>query len=1136
MVPIYLIMQQYGDQQILYSPSDLVAFLGCRHATFLSVKALDGGMQKSAPGELEKLLQKKGLAHEAAYLERLKKEGKTVVEIPAGGDYPSRAAATLAAMRDGADVIYQAVFFAAPQEVIGICAVADFLIKRGVPSALGEFSYEVLDTKLARTAHPKHIMQLCAYSDRLEKLQGLRPVNMYLLLGDNRKQAFRAADFFYYYTCARQRFEGYLRNLPAASSADPCNHCGYCQWRDDCNAHWLETDHLSRVANIRRTQMVKLRQAGIGTVADLARAATVPSRDINEAVYRRLHSQAALQHHKAVTGKNKYDLIPSCDGGGFARMPRPAEGDVFFDLEGDPLYPDGLEYLFGVHYIRDGKEIFKPFWAHNHRQEKKAFKRLMKFLAAHLAAHPHAYIYHYAPYETTALKRLACYYAACEEQLDNLLREQKFIDLYRVVRESIRTSEPGYSLKNLETFYMEERADEVATAADSIIIYNQWRESGEKKLLQDIADYNETDCISTRRLRDWLLRLRPEECPWFNGVREAAEEEKSPRKDWETRYEIYQARLGMNDDNPPVLNKRLFHLLEFHNREAKTQWWSLFERQGKQVDELIDDAECLGGLRRVEDPVFDGLSLSYCYHFPPQEYKLKAGQRPVDVATLYKVGTILEIDEESRTVSIQGRAFRGELPETLSIGPSGPIDSDVIRAAIYRTADYVLDKPARPRAAVELLSRRIPRIRGKRRGEEIITSDELHSEAMEVIAALNNSYLFIQGPPGSGKTYTGSHLIVDLLRRGKKIGVTSNSHKAIHNLLAMVERVATEKGVEFTGIKKATQGNEESVFKGDFICSVTGVRDMDLAADLFAGTAWTFANLYFEGVLDYLFIDEAGQVSTANVVAMATAAKNIILLGDQMQLGQPIQGVHPGESGLSVLEFLLEEQATVARDRGIFLGKTRRMRPSVCRFISEAFYDGRLTAHESVEARRLSLRDISLPDEGVVMIPAHHEGCSQKSEEEGKIIKGYYEALLHQSFSEEGTVRGITEEDILIVTPYNVQVNYLRSLLPDARIGTVDKFQGQEAPIVLISMVTSSAEDLPRHVEFLYSRNRLNVAVSRAQCLAVIVVNPRLMEISCKTVEQMRLVNTLCRLNEYVWGGGVAGMDIFCGKKNTFEK
>ncbi|WP_370931112.1 DEAD/DEAH box helicase [Bartonella sp. DGB1] len=358
---------------------------------------------------------------------------------------------------------------------------------------------------------------------------------------------------------------------------------------------------------------------------------------------------------------------------------------------------------------------------------------------------------------------------------------------------------------------------------------------------------------------------------------------------------------------------------------------------------------------------------------------------------------------------------------------------------------------------------------------------------------------------------------MNLSNKEKKIGVTSNSHKAIHNLLQKVEEVAVEKDVKFRGIKKANKENKDTFFDTQFISSKTTTKNMDLNADLFAGTAWTFANPHFAGKLDYLFIDEAGQVSIANVIAMSIATKNIILVGDQMQLSQPIQGIHPDTAGLSVLEFLLEDNSTVPANRGIFLKQTYRMHPSICQFISNAFYDGRLTAHEITTKRSLNLQNIYLPNEGIVMIPIEHKNCSQKSVEEGEIIKKKYLSLLGQEFTNnDNSTRKITIDDILVLSPYNIQVNYLRSILPDnAKVGTVDKFQGQEAPIVLISMVTSSVEDLPHNIQFLYSKNRLNVAISRAQCLAVVVANPRLLEIPCNTVAQMKLVNTFCWLNEY---------------------
>ncbi len=1109
-------MHKYGNDEILYSPSDLVTFLGCHHANFLAMKSLTENLDKTEASATVQLLQKKGLEHEAAYLQHLKDEGKRVVEISKTHNLANRANLTIDAIKSGADVIFQAVFLAPPWR-----GDADFLVKCATPSNLGDFSYEVLDTKLGRTAEPKHIMQLCVYSELLTALQGLRPANMHLFLGDQKKYSFRVADFFYYYSRTKKRFEDYVKSPPSNSYPEPCKHCTFCQWRENCEAQWIKDDHLSLVANIQRSQMVKLHKAGIQTVARLATTehdAKIP--DLNPDVFLRLHSQAVLQHHKATTGENKCEVIPSSPGKGFARIPMVDKGDLFFDMEGDPLYPNGLEYLFGVYYFNGNEKIFKPFWAHDEKQEKETFKEFMGFLTDHLTKHPRSHIYHYNHYETTALKRLACRYAVCEEQLDNLLRGQQFIDLYQVVRESIRTSEPGYSIKNLETFYMEKRDNTVATATDSIVVYNEWQETGNDNLLQEIANYNKIDCISTELLRDWLLELKPDDILWFKDSPEYPEQKERPRKDWEIQYDDYQNRLSVTGEAPPAINERLSHLLEFHNREAKSQWWSSFDRQKKLEDELIDDAECLGGLQQVGSLMPEKQSFIYTYSFPQQEYKLRVGSRPVNVTDMKSVGVILEVDEDTCTIKIKRGNKNDPLPKRLSIGPSGPIDSKVIRSAIYSYADHLLAAPDETHAATELLEQNLPRIQGKPSGEYVITSDDLHADALKAIAAMDNSYLSIQGPPGAGKTYTSSHIIVDLIKLGKKVGVTSNSHKAIDNLLEKIEAVAVEKDVRFSGVKKATIGNDETVFTGRFIFSKTKTENMNIRANLFAGTAWTFANTHFKGQLDYLFIDEAGQVAIANVVAMTTAAKNIILVGDQMQLGQPIQGIHPGESGLSVLEFLLGDFSTVPADRGIFLPQTHRMRRSICEFVSDAFYDGRLTAHESTAERSLNLQGAELPNEGIVFLSTEHEGCSQKSVEEGEIIKAKYQALLGQKFTDsDGSNRLITEDDILVVAPYNVQVNYLASILPDnARVGTVDRFQGQEAPIVLISMVTSDAEDLPRNIEFLYSRNRLNVAISRAQCLAVVVASAKLLEIPCGTVEQMRLVNTFCWLNEYAAG------------------
>jgi superfamily I DNA and/or RNA helicase len=360
---------------------------------------------------------------------------------------------------------------------------------------------------------------------------------------------------------------------------------------------------------------------------------------------------------------------------------------------------------------------------------------------------------------------------------------------------------------------------------------------------------------------------------------------------------------------------------------------------------------------------------------------------------------------------------------------------------------------------------------------------------------------------------------VALLKDGKRVGVASHSHKAINNLLKDVEAVARAESVRFSGIKRSS--HEEQFFGGTMIADVL---DNDATTQgghqLIAGTAWLFARPDLDQALDYLFIDEAGQVSLANVLAMGVSAKNIVLVGDQMQLSQPIQGAHPGGSGVSGLDHLLGSLATVPSDRGVFLANTFRMHPDICRFISDAVYDGRLESDASAKQQRIETGasdDAALAPTGIRFVPVEHAGFAQRCPPEAERLKQAFTALLGKTWIDQrGAKQVIGLDDILVVSPYNMQVNHLRDILPTgARVGTVDKFQGQEAAAVLISMTTSSGDELPRNIEFLYSRNRLNVAISRARCLSVLFASPRLLEIPCNTIEQMQLVNTLCWAKHY---------------------
>lgn len=1113
---------QRRNGSTLYSASDLVNFMGCTHATMLDPKHLVAPVALPPDGDQAKLLQERGLEHERAYLERLREQGLTIIEIDGDGSIEEKSERTRAALRSGADVIYQGAFLEGPWQ-----GYSDFLLKVDRPSALGDHSYEVADTKLARTAKPKHILQMCIYSDILAREQGVAPETMHVVLGDGSITSVRVDAVIHYFRFARERFLAFGATPPEQSSGNPCGHCAFCRWAEACDAEWEAGDDLSIVAGLSRAQAEALRAAGVPDLValpELARDRRVEG--VRPDTLWKLREQARLQAHQRRTGERTVELLAAEPRRGLARLPRPDVGDMFFDMEGDPLFDGGLEYLFGVVTVDDGEERFHAFWAHDREEEKAAFQSAVDFMTDRLRQHPGAHIYHYATYEESALKRLAMLHGTREAEIDDLLRQHRLVDLYRVVREAIRTSEPAYSIKNMEKFYLQGgRKGEVTTAGDSIVIYERWRRLGDDQLLEEIGEYNRIDCSSTLGCRDWLVDMRAPGALWREwepeeDARGAAEE----RTEAEELGAAMAAALLVGEDGGEEWRQLVVDLLEFHRRESKPAWWAVFSRQDLPYDELLEDAECLAGLEAHPDipPRADKRSTIHAFRFPAQDFKLKVGDTPKRAGTLEPAGEVVAIDEDALTIELKLGPTRSRIEDGTCLIPSGPVGDKVLRAAVYRFAEAVRDgDAARYSAIVSILRRDLPDIAGHEHGAPVVPDGaEPLPATIGALLALDGSHLLIQGPPGAGKTYTSSQAIVALLAEGKRVAVASNGHKAINQLLREVEALATANGLRCSGIKKSSR-EEQMLGTRGWIQETLDNKAVTGAHQLVAGTAWLFAREEHDGAFDYLFIDEAGQVGLANVVAMGVAARNIVLVGDQMQLSQPIQGTHPRGSGLSALQHLLEDHATVPPERGVFLAETRRMHPDLCGFVSAAVYEWRLRSAPGTEGQSL-LADVAADPEaiapaGLRFVCVDSLGCTQRSLPEADRLAVTYNALLGQRWRDgRGREQAIGLDDILVVSPYNMQVELLKRTLPaGARVGTVDKFQGQEAAVVLISMATSSGDDLPRNVEFLYSRNRLNVAISRARCLAVIYANPRLLDIPCGTIAQMELVNGLCWARAY---------------------
>lgn len=1112
---------------LLHSASDLNAFLGCAHAAALNLRKLQDPQslpKKAEDDETMVLIQDAGHAHEADYLASLRQSGD-VAEISSEGTLEERAEATLAAMQAGAPFIYQATFLDPPWH-----GFADFLRRVDLDTDLGTWGYEVTDTKLARSPDPKHVIQLALYSKMIAKVQGKPPHAMHLVLGDGSEASFRRVEFEHFVRAASERYLSFIDEGAQGSRPEPCKACSLCGWREVCAVQWVEEDHLHQVAGIQSTQIDKLRSAGVNTVADLgALPAGTQVPRLAPRTFERLRAQAALQVARR-TGEPRTEPLPLEPGRGFARMPAPSPHDLFFDLEGDPLHPDGLEYLWGVHYRGPaGEPLFRHAWGHDRAAERAAFENMVDFFTEHCARHPGAHIYHYAPYEVTVLRGLSTAFASREAAVDNLLRSEKLVDLYSIVRGAIRTSEPDLSLKTLEIFFAQKRGEDVQKADQSIVHYHRWRETGDEALLDGILAYNKVDCENTEGLRDWLLTLRPDLPWWTKSGPEPSPEKSEEALRREQQLDALRRAIAAGSAPPSDRGRELTsHLIDFHTRAKKPEQWAIFDRCEREEDELVDDGECIGAISPASEDWLRPEKQSFVatYRFPAQDTKLREGKEALHAPTRERIGTVFAINREQGIVEVKrGKKSGGDFPTGGSLIPGWPLDTTQLELAVERVAEaWVSHDPAgstepRYQALSDIVERTGPRMLDWQGGPLVKDDETLVEATIGRALSLDHSALFIQGPPGTGKTYTSAHMILSLIAAGKKVGVSSNGHKAISNLLGRIEEIAKKQGVHVFGAKKVSPGDPDSYLNGTMIQDLADNGDVEEGGyDLVGGTAWLFARPVFDQHFDYLVVDEAGQVSLGHLLAMGSAAKNIILVGDQMQLGQPIQGAHPGESGLSALDYLLEGAATIAPDRGVLLDTSWRMNPSIGSFISRAVYDGRLKSHPACEQQTLLLGEESHPGllpHGIRMIPMDHAGCKQISEAEVAKTVELVDALLGTRFNDfGGEERTIGLDNILVVAPFNIQVNALKDALPEgARVGTVDKFQGQEAEIVIVSMTTSSPDDLPRHVDFFYSKNRLNVAVSRARALAIVLANPKLLELEATTVEHLKLVNTLAWLN-----------------------
>jgi uncharacterized protein len=1126
------------DGVVITSASDLTEASKCEFAFLRTLDEKLGRIEKAEKVDDPMYVRSSRLGDEQEHriLEEYRERfGTGVVEIdrPEKLDADSLAAAvqsTEAAFARQEPVVFQATFFDG-----AFVGFADFIVR------MPDGRYRVQDSKLARSARVTALLQLCAYAEQLGRMGVDVDETVELLLGTGAVSEHRLPDIAPVYRKRRARLlaivDEHLADQGPVRWGDPrFTVCGRC---DTCDAEIQAARDVLLVAGMRVTSRERLAAVGITTIDALA-ASSGPVEGIGEATLAGLREQARLQ---LAVVEGLAPPIQVFNAPVLAALPIPDVGDIFFDFEGDPLYTEGggerwgLDYLFG---LVDQEAVFTAFWAHDFAAERVALEQFLAYVRDRRSRYPGMHIYHYAAYEQTHLLALAARHGVGEEEIDGLLRDSVMVDLYPMVRKAVRVGSRSYSIKKLEPLYMgdELRESDVTNAVDSITEYANasdllavGRIDEAQKMFDAIGDYNRYDCVSTLRLRDWLIDRAAE-----NGIPIG----RAPVEEVEPAPEASPLRAGLlafaGDPLDPhrTPDREAMALaaaaIDYHRREQKTFWQGHFSRLIQPVDEWADTRDVLvvdqarvvrdwyqdeghrverrelllsgqwgpgSAIRTSERP---GPFLLYEFPGPFRQPRAQPGARAAR-----SVAVIAATDEGAVLVreTLPPEAARyDDVPTALT--PAGPPDARRLAAAIQEWGSELLgarlDGDGWPSDAMVDLLRRIP---PRTRSGALAPAAPDGAMVQSVVTSLldlERSYLAVQGPPGTGKSYLGAHVIAELVSRHRwRIGVVAQSHAVIENLL---DRVVD------AGLDPRLVGKVPASDSADEPHAFTALeKDGQLLYGLdnastgyvVGGTAWDFANpaRIPRNGLDLLVIDEAGQFSLASTIAAGVAAHRLLLLGDPQQLPQVSQGRHPEPIDGSALGWVSRGHDVLPPEYGYFLAETRRMHPELTSAVSRLSYEGKLQAHPDAALRRL---DGIEP--GLHPVPIDHLGNSTQSPEEAGAVVRLVHELLGRTWNDPSQNRAgdpLSEDDIIVVTPYNAQLALVREALVDAgfsgvRVGTVDKFQGQEAAIAIVSLAASSAADVPRGMSFLIMKNRLNVAISRAKWAAFLVHSPELTE------------------------------------------
>ena len=782
------------------SASDLANHLGCQHLTRLNERA---ALRELLPpvwnDPLLEVLQQRGLEHEAQYLDALRGMGLRVFDATAETN-DTGFDATVAAMQAGHDVIAQPTL-----EAGRWFGRADILRRLDRPSALGSYSYEVVDTKLARETRAGTILQLCLYSEIVAGVQGLPPELMHVVApgSDFKPESFRLDDFVAYYRLVKAALERSVGGTDGLDTyPEPVPQCDVCRWWSACDSRWRADDHLSLVAGVSRGQRRELAEWGVETLADLASLPLPlqhqPQRGAR-ASYERAREQARVQLEGRMTGQPVFELLSRAADRGLALLPAPSAGDVFFDIEGDPFALDGgLEYLLGWATTENDAVAYHKLWSVRRNDEREAFEHFVDTLLDRRRQWPAMHVYHFAPYEPSALKRLMGRFGSRQDEVDELLRSGTFVDLHKVAKQAVRASVERYSIKDLEQFYGYTRDEELREASRSLraverLLELAQPESITEALRDSVEVYNRDDCVSTLHLRDWLESLRAGLIEAGESIPRPAAPDLAPDEEEPPEVSLIKARLldGIPDDSAertPEQQARwlLAHVLEWHRREEKAPWWEYFRLVDLSDDELLEERSALAGLELVTRVGGTDRCPVHQYSFPQQDSDIRDDD-PLRSGEGDHLGGVESIDVVARTIEIKKNGAMADAhPSSVFVHRVIPAEEQA--AALLRLGRWVaghdVDADGAFRAGRDLLLRHSPRREASLGSTPLIDDGESTLEAAKRAALeLDRGVLAIQGPPGAGKTFTGARMICELVRAGKKVGITALSHKVIRNLL-----------------------------------------------------------------------------------------------------------------------------------------------------------------------------------------------------------------------------------------------------------------------------------------------------------------------------------------------------------------